>query len=476
MIQPIAAKKPNNIIDYGVEFQQQLIGEIITNKAFGSEIIDIIEPEYFRNQYFSYIIKILKEYYKTYELILNYAGIQIEIDTTYGGLPDQHQMLSDTLRDIQNAPFNNENVTKIALQYCKFQKVVNTVDNIQKKLKTKGFEDYNEIEEDIKNAIAFKDRDESCDFYTNIEAALADDYRDPVPTGILGLDEIMNGGLGISELAVIIAPLGVGKTTILSLINSNAYLSGKNTLHIFFEDNMKEVKRKYISHWTDTALEDLQKHREVILRKISEIQNNGKVGKLIFLKLRPENVTINMLRKYIKREKSKLNGQLDLVIIDYADCIMGDLQYGQEEWQGEGKIMRSLESMADEFGVAMWTAVQGGRRSTTADVVQVDMIGGNIKKAQVAHFIMSIAKTLPQRENHTATIAILKSRFGGDGRVFENCTFDNSRMKIDTVIGQSLDSYSIQQGELISAKITEEAHKYRRNHNEAQQNNEREQG
>jgi hypothetical protein len=70
--------------------------------------------------------------------------------------------------------------------------------------------------------------------------------------------------------------------------------------------------------------------------------------------------------------------------------------------------------------------------SVSADVVTGDQMGGSIKKAQIGHFIMSIARTLPQKESNRATIAVLKSRFGKDGVIFEDCTFDNGRVFIDT--------------------------------------------
>lgn len=70
--------------------------------------------------------------------------------------------------------------------------------------------------------------------------------------------------------------------------------------------------------------------------------------------------------------------------------------------------------------------------SVSADVVTGDQMGGSIKKAQIGHFIMSIARTLPQKEGNRATIAVLKSRFGKDGVIFEDCTFDNGRVFIDT--------------------------------------------
>jgi hypothetical protein len=59
-------------------------------------------------------------------------------------------------------------------------------------------------------------------------------------------------------------------------------------------------------------------------------------------------------------------------------------------------------------------------------------MGGSIKKAQVGHVIISVAKTLSQKEMKLATIAITKSRIGSDGIVFENCKFDNEMLEIDT--------------------------------------------
>jgi hypothetical protein len=88
-----------------------------------------------------------------------------------------------------------------------------------------------------------------------------------------------------------------------------------------------------------------------------------------------------------------------------------------------------------------WTAVQGNRSSISSDVVTGDQMGGSIKKAQIGHFIMSVARTLPQKENDRATIAILKSRFGKDGVIFEDCTFNNGKVYIDTKTSETFLGY-----------------------------------
>jgi len=94
--------------------------------------------------------------------------------------------------------------------------------------------------------------------------------------------------------------------------------------------------------------------------------------------------------------------------------------------------MRQFETMLAELDIAGWTAVQGNRSAIGADLVEANMMGGSIKKGQIGHFILSVAKTLDQKEEGRATLAILKSRFGRDGVVFDDIVFDNGTLTIDT--------------------------------------------
>jgi hypothetical protein len=139
---------------------------------------------------------------------------------------------------------------------------------------------------------------------------------------------------------------------------------------------------------------------------------------------------MNHIKSYI-RHLISTGFKPDLIVLDYIDCVESTRRYN-DEWSGEGNVMRGFESMLAEYSIVGWTAVQGNRSSISSDVVTGDQMGGSIKKAQIGHFIMSIARTLSQKEGNRATIAVLKSRFGKDGVLFEDCTFDNGRVFIDT--------------------------------------------
>ena len=152
-------------------------------------------------------------------------------------------------------------------------------------------------------------------------------------------------------------------------------------------------------------------------------------GKLKLKKFPSDGTTIPIIRQYVRKLIAE-GFKPDIILLDYIDCVQPSTKF-DDVYAGEGNVMRQFESMLAEFDIAGWTAVQGNRSSIKADVVEADQMGGSIKKGQIGHFIVSIAKTLDQKDAGTATMAILKSRFGKDGIIFTDIKFDNSTIQID---------------------------------------------
>jgi replicative DNA helicase len=219
-------------------------------------------------------------------------------------------------------------------------------------------------------------------------------------------------------------------TTILTKIANTAHKHGFNVLQIFFEDNPVNIKLKHYTIWSNITPDEQPSNFEYVLEKIKNAQEDSN-AQLKLLKLPSDSTTVNDIRNKIRKMISD-GFKIDLLIIDYADCITSTSNNHDEEWKGEGPIMRSLESMASEFNLALWTAVQGSRSSISSDIVTTDQMGGSFKKAQIAHVIISIAKTLEQKEHNLATMTLLKSRIGKDGIVFQNCLFNNEYLEINT--------------------------------------------
>jgi replicative DNA helicase len=292
------------------------------------------------------------------------------------------------------------------------------------------FENYDTVEQLVRTALQVGEREDGMsDVFYNLDEVLNEDYRHPIPMGIPGIDRLLKGGLAKGEIGVILAPTGVGKSTLLTKIANHSFNLGYNVVQIFFEDNPKIIQRKHITLWTKIHPDDLTERKEEAMAKVREVENTM-TNKLILKKLPSDTVTMSQIKNQLR--KIIADGvKIDMVLLDYIDCVVPDRNLG-DEWKSEGSVMRGFESMCHELNLVGWTATQGNRSSISSDVVTTDQMGGSIKKAQVGHVIISVAKSLQQKEMKLATMAITKSRIGDDGVVFENCKFDNGTLEIDT--------------------------------------------
>ncbi|MEY4572313.1 MAG: hypothetical protein RLZ10_1539 [Bacteroidota bacterium] len=421
----------NKNFDYlGSTFQLQLLNQIILDKEFSRSIIDVMETQYFENKYFKIIFQMIKEYYSKYEHTPNFETLE---QITKSELQQElaSKIVLDTIGKIKEAPIEGSLfVQDKAMKFCKQQELQKAITKAQKVIDGGEFENYEQLETLVREALQVGEREDGMsDVFFNLDEVLNEDYRHPIPMGIPGIDRLLKGGLAKGEIGVILAPTGVGKSTFLTKISNHAYNLGHNVLQIFFEDNPKIIQRKHITLWTKVHPDELTIKKEEVMNKVQEIRDTMP-NKLVLKKLPSDTMTMLQIKNQIR--KMIADGiKIDMVLLDYIDCVVPDKNLG-DEWKSEGSVMRAFEAMCHELSIVGWTATQGNRSSISSEVVTTDQMGGSIKKAQVGHVIISVAKTLQQKEMKLATIAITKSRIGDDGVVFENCKFDNGMLEIDT--------------------------------------------
>ncbi len=421
----------NKNFDYlGSSFQIQLINQIVLDKEFSRSIVDVIEPTYFDNKYFKIIIQMIKEYSQKWDGVPSFETLE-QITKSEFQQENVAKVVIDTIRKIKEAPISGgEFVQEKALKFCKQQELQKAITKAQKVIDGGEFENYDTLEEMIREALQVGIVESGMlNVFSNLDDVLNEDYRHPIPMGIPGIDRLLKGGLAKGEIGVILAPTGVGKSTILTKIANHAFNLGYNVLQIFFEDNPKVIQRKHFTLWTKIHPDDMSNKKEEVLMKVKEVENKM-TNQLVLEKLPSDTMTMSQIKNLI-RKKIADGIKVDMVLLDYIDCVVPEKNLG-DEWKSEGSVMRGFEAMCHELNLVGWTATQGNRSSISSEVVTTDQMGGSIKKAQVGHVIISIAKSLQQKEMKLATMAITKSRIGDDGIIFENCKFDNSMLEIDT--------------------------------------------
>lgn len=395
----------------------------------------------------------IKEYYVKFETSPSFETLE---QITKSEIQQQlaAKIISDTLAKIVIAPAEGTLfVQEKALKFCKQQELQKAITKAQKIIDGGEFENYDALEEMVREALQVGEIDKgSQDVFYNLDEVLNEDFRHPIPMGIPSIDKLLKGGLAKGEIGVVLAPTGVGKSTLLTKIANNAFNDGYNVLQIFFEDNPKIIQRKHFTLWTGIAPDDLATKKEEVIAKIVEIKETMP-NRLILEKLPSDTMTMLQIKNLV-RKKIAEGIKIDMVLLDYIDCVVPDKNLG-DEWKSEGSVMRGFEAMCHELNIAGWTATQGNRSSISSEVVTTDQMGGSIKKAQVGHVIISVAKTLQQKELKLATVAVIKSRIGSDGIIFENCKFDNELLIIDTETSMTFLGFEEQKEEKQSARLKE---------------------
>ena len=432
----MATINKDNLGYLGLDFQYRLIQQILVDRKFGESIVDILQPNYFEDSFLRTASLKISENYEEYGVIPDVNNLESMIVSTVSNEIDK-EMYIEQFEKIKKAELNNGlSIQDTAMKFCKQQELKKSVREIEKIIQNGDLDDYPQCEDILKKALEVGDsKDDGIDVFEDLKSVLDEDFRKPIPTGINGLDSYMDGGLSKGELGVILAPFGIGKTTIMTKFANHAKNVGNNVLQIFFEDNPKVIQRKHLTCWMegDVTLNELNENFDEVLR-VASIKK-AQPGKIKLKKFPSDGTTIPHIKQYIKKQIS-LGFRPDIILLDYIDCVQPTKSF-KDEWSGEGNVMRQFETLLSELDIAGWTAVQGNRSSINAETVDSTMIGGSIKKGQIGHFILSIAKSLEQKENGRANMAILKSRFGKDGITFDDILFNNGTIQIDMTTDES---------------------------------------
>jgi len=221
-------------------------------------------------------------------------------------------------------------------------------------------------------------------------------------------------------------------TTALTKIANHGHSIGKNVLQIFFEDNKKQIKRKHYAIWSGVAQSEIDNNVKIVKENVLNIKKHHQ-NKLILVKFpQDDNITVPFLKRWILNYQKVFNIKFDMIVLDYIDCVEShEKNNNSDTLSNELKVVKAFEAMLAELNIPGWSAIQGNRNSLGAEVVTTNQMGGNIKKAQKTHFLMSIARSDEQKEKGVANIKILKSRFGRDGILFEDCLFNNDTLQIN---------------------------------------------
>src|SRR5574344_149945 len=434
----------SNLGFLGEDFQFRLVHEFMEDKDCFKDLNNIIDQNMFTNPNLKIYVAVMKDYYSEYKSLPSYSSMKTALLSRARTDIDKDIYIS-LLKKIYNTPSEGaEHTQNLALRFFRQQNIIKAANQILKIAGNGDVDHYDKCVELLKDAMnkGVHNDFEQVRVFDNIEDTLSEDFRTTIPTGIGKIDDTLEGGLGKRELGVIVGPSSFGKTSMTTEMANYAATyqcegnnnKGYKVIQFVFEDGTKQIQRKHIAAITKVEAKNLSKPEYIneVYDKINGYQKYDMLNENLRIIRIPSGEKNAWDIECIIKQFINDGFRADMVIIDYFECLKLKGDSTMSKYDKEAVTMRKFESMCNEMNMAIWVPVQGNRESINADLVTMDQSGGAIQKIQIAHIILSIARSLEDISSNIATIAVLKNRAGGAGNIFKGVEFNNGTCTINT--------------------------------------------
>ena len=352
-----------------LEAEMQVLGSAYLSKNALIKMCDDLNESMFYDKKNAVIFSAMKEINKRNDN-LDSVVLKNEIEKTtpinsIGGI----EYLSEVIDSVVSAS-NIESYIKIVKEKALRRQLITTCEEIEKVSRNENLDTNDLIDSAERNIFNVTKLRESGDFKTassvikNAKSQLDELSKrnqevTGIPTGFFDFDH-MTSGLHPSQLVIIAARPGVGKTAFALKIATNAALqSGKNIAIFNLEMSAEQLMFRMISAQGGVDGNKLKtgKLSNDDWKRVNEAMSELSDAPIYIDDT--SGITIGELRAKCRRLAEK--GNLGLIIIDYLQLLSGGPGYGSNRQQEVSDISRGLKTMAMELGVPVIALAQLSR-------------------------------------------------------------------------------------------------------------------
>ena len=407
---------------YGKSFQEGLVQLIFEDRPFADQITEVLDIQFLELEYLRVFVSKVIDYRDRYG---THPSVEAMITILRTDMDGDDEVLQNQVREyfarIHTREMSDiEYIKETSLDFCRKQNLKEAMMKSVGLLQNCSFDEISTV---INDALKLgSENNFGYDYLADFEERFKIKHRAPVTTGWKEIDGITGGGLGKSELGVVIAPTGAGKSMALVHLGAQAIKEGKTVVHYTLELQDTIIGTRYDSCITGYPLSDIRNFKEEIYEEIKNLD-----GALIVKEYPTKSATTNTLRAHLSR-LIKREIKPGLIIVDYADLLKPVIVRKEKRNELES-IYEELRALASEFKCPIWTASQTNRSGLNAEVITMEQISEAFNKCFVSDFIFSISRTIEDKQNNQGKIFIAKNRNGPDGMIYP-IFMDTSHVKI----------------------------------------------
>lgn len=418
----------NGIYKYTPQVQLKILACLWRDKFAYTLYKQTVQPQFFTKSEHIDICRIIFDYYDEYNVPPTKDALIEEVTHMCLSSPKKKELLIDYVEAINfmsEIPLDDIDYIKgKIIAFGKRQALVNAVIESADILEKKPDTEYSKIEGLVKDAMRVGEEveDLGTNFFENIyerfqQYAKGDDVIERIPTSMEKLDDCLKGGIGRTEMCVVIAPPGRGKTTMLTNIASSALENGYKVLHVSLENNENQVIRNYDSRILRRSFHYLQDNSLACINA-SEYTKKLYHNNLQTKKFPTKSLTVAQLRAYMDKLSVVYDFKPDLLVVDYG-MIMKPVHNYNDKRNGIEEIYEELRAVADDYNCALITAAQGNRGSLSKKIVTTADLAECFAIANTADICLALCQTAQEKEQQIMRGFLAKNRDSADGIIFK---------------------------------------------------------
>ena len=369
---------------YGKAFQEGLVQLIFQDRPFADQITEVLDANFIELEYLRVFLQKMLQFRHRYN---KHPSVDAMLTIIKTELDEEDEVIQEKVQDYFNRMHKREltdidYIKEVSLDFCRKQNLKEAMMTSVGLLQNCSFDEISKV---INDALKLgSENNFGYDYMADFEERFTPKFRNPVTTGWNDIDGITGGGLGKSELGVVIAPTGAGKSMVLVHLGSQALKEGKTVVHYTLELQDTVIATRYDSCITGYPLSDIINFKEEVYEEIKDID-----GSLIVKEYPTKSASTNTIRAHLSRlVKRGINP--GMVIVDYAD-LLKPVQIRKEKREELGSIYEELRALSTEFQCPVWTASQTNRSGLSAEVITMEQISEAFNKCFVADFIFSVS-------------------------------------------------------------------------------------
>lgn len=413
--------------------EKEVLLKALTNPGFGRDVMSRLPGSAFGvKEEYKEIFMTIKQHYRTHSNPIGERTLLSLMEdklTRQKASTEKLDKCLDTVHDLYSIEGRDESTEVIDQQIQKFVRRTLSAELLRETIMDSKLDDDGVIEElsEKLKKIAVLDstgnKSQLVDFFedTSLKKQLYMNMAvNRFSTGFATLDNIADGGLARGELGLVIAQSGGGKSSWAVQQTTNYVKRGMNVLYVILEEkldrmlfkveqNILGVNKSVFFDETDQLKEDMFDATQELYKK------QGNLGKLLFDKHNPQEVTLELLEQIIIDASIRKDVKLDAVIIDYPD-LMKNTYTNDSESEAGGKLYEGIRALAQKYDYVCWVLAQLNRSGYGQEVKTAESIEGSKRKLNAVEIAFTLNQNSKEFSEGYLRIHIDKLRYSsGNG-------------------------------------------------------------